>query len=270
MNRLIVFRRIIADIAGGVRKPVGIISFWQMKNLPDPRKQLSDHHIMHISSQRHTCPGKNAAKQCRFLFFPAIQYHLAYQTKRNSKAESSHQCPHQIVGLCHLRMRQLCQEYGKILSAVIVIDLRSRIPQILRRKCGAAHHRHHKSIIHEFLSAICRRAKSCYIRPEKKQQRKDQFIVQCRLIPFPCKLPEFSVFILFLIESNPYAPADHSKYRNTAKTASRCKRHDPGSSSQPHQKSSTGDTEDFCHQIAFITESGKQILAQWKTAPAQQ
>ena len=42
MNRFIISRRIIADIAGGIRKPVSIIPFWQMKDLPDPRKKFSD------------------------------------------------------------------------------------------------------------------------------------------------------------------------------------------------------------------------------------
>ena len=106
MNRFIISRRIIADITGGIRKPVSIIPFWQMKDLPDPRKKFSDHHIMHISGKRYPCPRKGTAKQCRFFSFPAVKYHLAYQSKRNGKTKPCHQCPHQIVRLCHLRIGQ--------------------------------------------------------------------------------------------------------------------------------------------------------------------
>ena len=86
---------------------------------------------MHVSRNRdsRTC-GKSGNKRKTLLdFLPlwlslhAIHRHLVNQGKRHGKGKSSHKSTHQVIGKLHLRMGKLGKKNGKVLAAIIIINM---------------------------------------------------------------------------------------------------------------------------------------------------
>ena len=186
MDGFVISFRIIADIPGGIGKPVGIISLGKSQEILHPWDHLSHQHIVHISRQTDSGAGQQAAqrrrpsrfgRRCLPRFGQMIQQHLPHQGKRQHKGKGRHKGSHDIIRLLHPCAGELCEKYGEILTAVIVVDGPFTVPEIPGRQRVAAHHGHHKSVVHEFLRPVGRRTESREVGPQKEKQDKQQLSV---------------------------------------------------------------------------------------------
>ena len=133
VNGFIRHIRIMANIPGRVRKPVAVHIFSPGKLL-DPRNDLTVHNIVHISGYRyakpccHSCCCRNIFFLPGKIFLQPVHTHLIDNRKRQNKRKSSHKGTHQIISKLHLTSCQLCEKHGKILSAVIIINMPFAVP----------------------------------------------------------------------------------------------------------------------------------------------
>ena len=181
MDRLItVIYRVVSNITGSIRKPVAFCLFCSFQFL-NQRNHAAIYDIMHISCNRncstccYTCHRRKTFFSSFHMSVQSVLHHLTNQRKRKHKGKCCHKSTHQIIGNFHSAACKFCKKYCKILSAVIIVDRSFGIPEITGRKCCAAHHGFHKSVIHKLLRSICLRTKSCQICPHKKDPEKQQF-----------------------------------------------------------------------------------------------
>ena len=138
---------------------------------------------MHISGERNRRSGQQTSDHRGKLFlFPSLKNscteHLIADRKRQYKRKCRYQRPHQIIRLFYIRKGQLCEKDRVILSPVIVIDPFCAVPDILRRKLRAPHHRLHESIIHEFFRSVGFRMETGQIGPQQEEQQKQRLLLE--------------------------------------------------------------------------------------------
>ena len=135
MDGLIRHIGVMANVAGGIRKPI-LVPLGNQSEIGQPRPYPGIDHVMHIAghAHRHTCQKSSQRRRtssltCQSLTHPVSQQ-LPHQGTGEYKEKSSHKRPHEIVGQSHLSPRKLREENGKILAAVVVVDIFQRIPQV--------------------------------------------------------------------------------------------------------------------------------------------
>ena len=96
---------IIADVAGGIGKPVCVPLIGQLQQLPNHGEKLPVEYIVHISRQGYRSPGQYAAQRRQGAAsrlpdpLPAVRQHLAHQGEGQGEGKGRHHGPHEIVGL---------------------------------------------------------------------------------------------------------------------------------------------------------------------------
>ena len=158
MNARVSGRRIMADEAGGFRKPVVLVA-GQTKQFT---KQAVKY-VMEITGAGYGCRGKKTA-HC----FPSAGgfEHLPHDGKRHYKHERRDQCAHHVVGILHFCKGKFCKIDCKVLAAVIVVDRICSVPDVSRGHIGASVQCSHETIIHRLFCA-------CYFRTETDEPGPD-------------------------------------------------------------------------------------------------
>lgn len=129
MNSFVRHIRIVSNVSGGIGKPVAVHFHPFYFLYPGQNHRIDD--IVHISCNGYCSPGcqpgKYRSSRLSLLFsrlsLHPVSRHLVYQGKGHGKRKPRHKGTHQIIGKFNLCTGKLCQKYGKILAAVIIIDM---------------------------------------------------------------------------------------------------------------------------------------------------
>ncbi|CCX58203.1 unknown [Blautia hydrogenotrophica CAG:147] len=262
MNRLVRSLWVMSNIPGRIWEPI-VIPLGNDPQIGQPGPNPGIDHIMHVSGHTHGHTGqKSSQNRDRFLLsYQALSHSVPQQLPDQRTGKRKHQTslkrPHQIVSHRHLCSRQLRQKDGKILSAVIIVDILQRIPKIFCRKRHAAHHRLHKTIIHKFFRPIGLWAKSRQISPQQEHHEENK-LLPIHQVPLALRQGQNP---LFRVLKAPYNQQDRA-HRRDSYTGGSGKRKNSSNHQHPSQVSRNQHSDHLREHPASIGKAAEQPRSQ--------